>query len=63
MPDPKSRADEILSRTRHGFLLSPCTDVAFTRCPKCEEKTRQRKVPLVIHHATRRGAPDWRRGF
>jgi hypothetical protein len=36
-------------RTRHRFFLNPYSDVAFTKCPKCEAKTKQRKVPLVIH--------------
>lgn len=34
---------------RHRFLLNPYPDMAFTKCPKCETKTRQRKLPLVIH--------------
>jgi len=34
---------------RHDFFLNPYTDVRFSRCPKCEEKTRLRKFPLVIH--------------
>ena len=29
--------------------MSPYQDAAFTRCPKCEGKTRLRKFPLVIH--------------
>ena len=36
-------------RTRHLFFLNPYSDVAFTKCPKCEGKTRLRKLPLVIH--------------
>ncbi len=36
-------------RTRFFFFLNPYADVAFTRCPKCEAKTKQRKLPLVIH--------------
>ena len=36
-------------KTKHNFLLSPYQDEAFTRCPKCEGKTRLRKFPLVIH--------------
>jgi hypothetical protein len=34
---------------RHRFFLNPYEDVRFTRCPKCRGKTRQRKLPLVIH--------------
>ncbi len=35
--------------TRHRFFLNPYEDAAFTRCPKCEKKTKIRKFPLVIH--------------
>ena len=34
---------------RHRFFLNPYTDVRFTTCPQCGGKTRQRKLPLVIH--------------
>ena len=33
----------------YNFILNPHTDARFTRCPNCEEKMRQRKVPLFIH--------------
>jgi hypothetical protein len=33
----------------YRFILNPYTDVRFTRCPSCEQKMRQRKVPLFIH--------------
>lgn len=36
-------------KTRYRFFLNPYADMACTRCPKCEAKTRQRKLPLVIH--------------
>lgn len=36
-------------KERYRFFLSPYTDAAFTRCPKCEGKTKQKKIPLVIH--------------
>jgi hypothetical protein len=36
-------------KKRHYFFLNPYHDCAFTRCPKCEDKTRIRKFPLVIH--------------
>ncbi len=41
--------DKPMERTRHRFFLNPYPDMAFTKCPKCETKTRQRKLPLVIH--------------
>ena len=34
---------------RHRFFLNPYQDARFTRCPKCEAKTRLKKLPLVIH--------------
>src|SRR5438105_15688393 len=34
---------------RYRFFLNPYTDVRFTTCPQCRGKTRQRKLPLVIH--------------
>jgi tetratricopeptide (TPR) repeat protein len=33
----------------YSFFLNPYNDVRFTTCPMCHIKTRQRKVPLVIH--------------
>ena len=34
---------------RYRFFLNPYTDVRFTTCPECGNKTRVRKLPLVIH--------------
>ena len=34
---------------RYRFFLNPYPDVRFTSCPQCGRKTRQRKLPLVIH--------------
>jgi hypothetical protein len=34
---------------RHYFFLNSYNDAAFTKCPKCETKTKVRKFPLVIH--------------
>jgi len=34
---------------RHFFFPNPYEDAAFTRCPKCQSKTKVRKFPLVIH--------------
>jgi hypothetical protein len=36
-------------KKRHKFFLNPYSDCAFTKCPKCETKTKVRKFPLVIH--------------
>jgi len=35
--------------TKHYFFLNPYEDCAFTKCPKCNNKTKVRKFPLVIH--------------
>lgn len=34
---------------RYTFFLNPYTDARFTNCPKCGGKTKQKKLPLVIH--------------
>jgi hypothetical protein len=34
---------------RYKFFLNPYSDIRFTRCPHCEGKTSQKKVPLMIH--------------
>jgi hypothetical protein len=36
-------------KKRHSFFLNPYSDCAFTKCPKCDSKTKLRKFPLVIH--------------
>ena len=38
-----------LKGARHYFFLNPYIDSSFTRCPKCESKTKIRKHCLVIH--------------
>ena len=41
-------------RERFKFFLNPYQDARWTRCPRCENKTKLRKVPLLIlvepHH-------------
>lgn len=34
---------------RYTFFLNPYLDARFTKCPKCEGKMGQKKLPLVIH--------------
>jgi hypothetical protein len=36
-------------RRKHYFFLNPYKDAAFTKCPKCNDNTKIRKFPLVIH--------------
>ena len=37
------------TRTRHYFFLNPYQDLAFTRCPQCNGKTKLRKYHFFIH--------------
>ena len=34
---------------RYHFILNPYPDQRLSRCPSCEQKSRQRKLPLLIH--------------
>jgi hypothetical protein len=34
---------------RYHFFLNPYEDMRFTKCPQCDNKMHQRKLPLVIH--------------
>jgi len=34
---------------RYKFFLNPYSDARFTACPKCDAKSKQRKLPLAIH--------------
>ena len=34
---------------RYRFVLNPYPDTRLSRCPCCEQKTGQRKIPLLIH--------------
>ena len=34
---------------RYSFVLNPYPDIRVSRCPYCERKTGQRKLPLLIH--------------
>ena len=36
-------------KRRHRIFINPYVDCAFTKCPKCSEKTKVRKFPLVVH--------------
>ncbi len=33
----------------YKFILNPYDDVRFSTCPGCGKKTKQKKLPLVIH--------------
>ena len=43
------RTAERTNKKKHYFYLNPYENEAFTRCPKCGEKTKLRKYPLFIH--------------
>jgi hypothetical protein len=34
---------------QYTFVLNPYAEYRFTRCPGCEQKMKQRKLPLFIH--------------
>lgn len=34
---------------RYRFFLNPYQDARFSKCPQCENKMAQRKLPLFIH--------------
>jgi hypothetical protein len=34
---------------RYTFFLNPYADARFSNCPKCRGKTKQKKLPLMIH--------------
>lgn len=34
---------------RYKFVLNPYSDVRFSTCPGCGKRTKQRKLPLLIH--------------
>ena len=34
---------------RYGFMINPYPGERLSRCPFCEQKSRQRKLPLLIH--------------
>ncbi len=44
-----TKRDSITQKRRHYFFLNPYQNAAFTKCPKCDSKTKIRKFPLVIH--------------
>lgn len=44
-----TESNAITQKRRHYFFLNPYQDAAFTKCPKCQTKTKIRKFPLVIH--------------
>ena len=34
---------------QYTFILNPYADARFTRCPDCNQRMKQRKLPLFIH--------------
>jgi hypothetical protein len=49
MKKKNSRERFGLLKPSYNFSLNPYPDFRFTRCPDCEAKTGQRKLPLLIH--------------
>jgi hypothetical protein len=34
---------------KYGFMMNPYPEERVSRCPLCEKKTGQRKIPILIH--------------
>jgi len=34
---------------KYNFLLNPYPEIRFSKCPDCQSKTGQRKLPILIH--------------
>jgi hypothetical protein len=34
---------------KYNFALNPYPEIRFSKCPDCQNKTGQRKLPLLIH--------------
>jgi hypothetical protein len=49
MPEKKPLPSIKAMKKRHYFFLNYYEYRAFTRCPKCDNKTKIRKFPLQIH--------------
>lgn len=48
MTKPKKSSVDNIPR-KYNFTLNPYPDVRLSRCPFCDRKTGQRKLPLFIH--------------
>ena len=40
---------------RYSFALNPHAAARFTKCPRCDARTKLRKLPLVVHVGGRDG--------
>ena len=40
--------NKIKKKEKYYFFLNPYTDSSFTRCPKCDNNTKVKKLPLAI---------------
>ena len=49
MPVQPGKKPALPRRKKYRFFLNPYQDLVFTKCPKCDTKTKPRKIPLVIH--------------
>jgi len=48
-PNKRSHGRKTTKEERYYLFLNPYLDAAFTKCPKCETKTKIRKYCLMIH--------------
>ena len=47
---PKQKSPRFgLAPKKYNFAMNPYPDARYTKCPICEQKTGQRKLPLFIH--------------
>ena len=48
---PKNKARELFGKLppKYNFLLNPYAGMRFFKCPNCQNRTGQRKIPLLIH--------------
>ncbi|MFN8454953.1 MAG: hypothetical protein U0401_09850 [Anaerolineae bacterium] len=49
MKETKTQSEVNRLPAQYSFMLNPYPDMRLSRCPVCESKTGQRKVPLLIH--------------
>ena len=50
-------------KKRYNFYLNPHDEYKWTKCPKCDSKTKVRKFCLVIHYKEKTQKPRWKNLF
>ncbi|MEW5801750.1 MAG: hypothetical protein AB1847_06550 [bacterium] len=49
MPEKVKKQKAVIKKKRYYFFLNHYPQYAFTKCPKCENKTKLRKFALVVN--------------